>query len=105
MFAKQSVIEYEKDGKEAGADETGIPEYLRQARELAGNGIRELRCSINHPRPSSSYGLITQGLYQPAQSAQAFEVAAELHGEDRKAYSHLSPDVYESPLEGCTTSL
>ena len=98
-------IEYEKDGKEAGADETGIPEYLRQARELAGNGIRELRCSINHLRQSSSYGLITQGVYQLAQSVKEFEVEVEIQGEDREAYSHLSPVVYECLREAITNCL
>ena len=95
-------IEYEKDGKEAGADETGIPEYLRQARELAGNGIRELRCSINHLRQSSSYGLITQGVYQLAQSVKEFEVEVEIQGEDRQEYSHLSPVVYDCLREAIT---
>ena len=98
-------IEYENGGKAAGTDESGIPEYLRQAQELAGNGIRELRCSINNLRQSSSYGLITQGVYQLAQSVKEFEVEVEIQGEDREAYSHLSPVVYECLREAVTNCL
>ena len=98
-------IEYENGGKAAGTDESGIPEYLRQAQELAGNGIRELRCSINNLRQSSSYGLITQGVYQLAQSVKEFEVEVEIQGEDREAYSHLSPVVYECLREAITNCL
>ena len=92
-------IEY---GNEAGGH---IEEYLAQAQELAGNGIRELRCSINDLRQSSSYGLITQGVYQLAKSVKEIEVEVEIQGEDRQEYSQLSPVVYECLREAITNCL
>lgn len=92
-------IEY---GRRSGAH---IEEYLAQAQELAGNGIRELRCSINDLRQSSSYGLITQGVYQLAKSVKEIEVEVEIQGEDRQEYSHLSPVVYECLREAITNCL
>lgn len=82
-----------------------IEEYLAQAQELAGSGIRELRCSINNLRQSASYGLITQGVYQLAGSVREFEVEVEIQGEDRQEYSHLSPVVYECLREAVTNCL
>ena len=92
-------IEYETD------DKSRIEEYLQQANELAGSGIRELRCSINNLRQSASYGLITQGVYQLAGSVKEFEVEVEIQGEDRDAYSYLSPVVYECLREAITNCL
>ena len=60
-------------GQDRGQDGS-IEEYLTQAQELAGSGIRELRCSINNLRQSASCGLITQGIYQLAGSVKEFEV-------------------------------
>lgn len=79
-----------------------IEEYLLQAQELAGSGIRELRCSINNLRQSASYGLISQGVYQLAGSVKEFEVEVEIQGEDRQEYSHLSPVVYDCLREAIT---
>lgn len=106
---KLSCIEYEKQsGPLAGkADQSGghIGEYLTQARELAGSGIRELRCSINHLRQSASYGLVTQGVYQLARSVKELEVEVDIQGEDGQEYSRLSPVVYECLREAITNCL
>ena len=80
-------------------------EYIRQAQELAGKGIRELRCSINNLRQYASYGLITQGVYQLAKSVKELEVEVEIQGEDRPEYSYLSPVVYECLREAVTNCL
>lgn len=93
-------IEY---GAEGG--DSRIREYLAQAEELAGGGIRELRCSINNLRQAASYGLITQGVRQLAHSVKEFEVEVEVQGEDRAEYSHLSPVVYECLREAITNCL
>lgn len=91
-------------GQDRGQDGS-IEEYLTQAQELAGSGIRELRCSINNLRQSASCGLITQGIYQLAGSVKEFEVEVEIQGEDRQAYSHLSPVVYDCLREAITNCL
>lgn len=93
-------IDYESGGTGAG---TG--EYLSQAQELAGSGIRQLRCSINNLRQGESYGLITQGVYQLAASVKEIEVEVEIQGEDKQEYSYLSPVVYESLREAITNCL
>lgn len=85
-----------------GKQDVDIEAYLAQAQELAGSGIRELRCSINHLRQSASYGLISQGVYQLAGSVKEFEVEVEIQGEDRQEYSHLSPVVYDCLREAIT---
>lgn len=88
-----------------GGGESRIREYLAQAEELAGSGIRELRCSINNLRQEASYGLITQGACQLAASVKEFEVEVEVQGEDRAEYSYLSPVVYECLREAITNCL
>lgn len=96
-------IEYERDG--SAVEDIRIEEYLSQAQELAGSGIRELRCSINNLRQSASCGLVTQGVYQLARSVKEFEVEVEIQGEDRQEYSHLSLVVYECLREAVTNCL
>lgn len=107
---KLSLIEYDKLYKErAGSEEDPageqLPSYLHQAREMAGNGIRELRCSINNLRQAADGSLITQGIYQLARSVREIEVEVEIQGEDKSEYSHLSPVVYECVREAVTNCL
>lgn len=102
-------IEYEKQsGPQAetkpGSGDT-IEEYLLQAQKLAGDGIRELRCSINNLRQLASWGLITQGVHQLAESVKEIEVEVDIQGEDKPEYSCLSPVVYECLREAITNCL
>lgn len=90
--------------QKCGAD-SQIEAYLSQAQTLAGEGIRELRCSINNLKQSASFGLITQGVYQLAQSVKEFQVEVAIQGEDREEYSFLSPVVYECLREAITNCL
>lgn len=99
-----SLLKLIRIGYENG-DTGHIEEYLAQAQELTGNGIRELRCSINNLRQSASCGLITQGVCQLARSVKELEVEVEIQGEDRPEYSHLSPAVYECLREAITNCL
>lgn len=85
--------------------EAKLQEYLAQAEELAGSGIRELRCSINNLRQEASWGLITQGVRRLAASVKEFEVEVVIQGEDRMEYSYLSPVVYECLREAVTNCL
>ena len=107
---KLSLIEYDKlhkemPGPQADPAQDSLPSYLHQAREMAGNGIRELRCSINNLRQAADGSLITQGVYQLAQSVREIEVDVEIQGEDKAEYSHLSPVVYECVREAVTNCL
>lgn len=85
--------------------EYGESEYLNQAQELASGGIRELRCSINDLRRADSYGMVTQGIYQLANTVKELEIEISIQGEDGEAYSHLSPVVYECLREAVTNCL
>lgn len=96
-----------QDGKKDGKDkEKGlIGEYLAQAQELAVNGIRELRISINQLRQGTEWGLVTQGIFQLAKSVKELEVEVEIQGEDGPGYSHLSMIAYDCLREAITNCL
>lgn len=86
--------------------ETGpMREYLAQAQELAVNGIRELRISINRLRQEAGCELVTQGIRQLAKSVRELEVEVNVQGEDGPGYSHLSMVVYECFREAITNCL
>lgn len=86
--------------------ETGmIGEYLTQAQELAVNGIRELRISINRLRQETGCELVTQGICQLAKSVRELEVEVDIQGEDGPGYSHLSLVIYDCFREAITNCL
>lgn len=85
--------------------DTETEEYLRQARELASSGIRELRQSIHHMRQGDEGQLVTQGVCQLAGSVREIQVETRFQGEDGPRYSHLSPVVYQCVREAITNCL
>lgn len=98
---EESRPQGEKDGQKAG----GIGEYLAEAQELAVNGIRELRISINQLRQETEWGLVTQGICQLAKSVKELEVEVDIQGEDGPGYSHLSMIAYDCFREAITNCL
>lgn len=105
---KLSRIEYEKSPcKVSGGSSNpdSLPDYLKQAQELAQKGIRDLRCSINNLRQAADGRLITQGILKLARSVKEIEVAVEIQGEDQQEYAYLSPVVYECAREAVTNCL
>lgn len=78
---------------------------LCQAQELAGGGIRELRCAINHMKQTEGCGLVTQGICQLAGRVKGLEIEVTVQGEDGTAYSHLSALLYECFREAVTNAL
>ncbi|MBQ9983473.1 MAG: sensor histidine kinase [Lachnospiraceae bacterium] len=82
-----------------------VSEYLEQARELTGKGIKELRESINRLRQEESYELVTQGVMQLANQVKEMTVEVTVKGEDSERYSHLSRIVYDCVRESITNSL
>ena len=87
---------------------TDVGEYyerLRQSRELAVEGIRELRISINQLRQGFGGELVTQGVHQLAQRVKELTMEVNVQGEDGPRYSHLSAVVYECLREAITNCL
>ncbi len=80
-------------------------EYIKGARELTSQGIRELRESINQLRQEASYELVTQGVMQLANQVKEIEVEVTVQGEDSREYSHLSKVVYDTVRESITNTL
>ncbi len=103
----EPVLEESRPGTEGGSFRTAgaISEYLTQAQELAVNGIRELRISINQLRQGTDWDLVTQGICQLAKSVKELEVEVDIQGEDGPGYSHLSMIVYECFREAITNCL
>lgn len=79
--------------------------YLAEARSLTGNGIRELRESINMLRQEAEYELVTQGVMQLANQVKEIPVEVTVRGEDSSRYSHLSKAIYDSVRESITNTL
>lgn len=96
-----------RDGVGRGTADGGgqFEEYLAQAQELAGSGIRELRCAINQMRQTAAYELVTQGVYQLVGQVKGLKIDVEIQGKDGPAYSHLSPIVYSCVREAITNCL
>ncbi len=82
-----------------------IEDYLNQAQELASQGIKELRCSINHLRQGNDRELVTEGIFQLTRRIKEIEVEVELQGEDGERYSHLSSVVCRCLREAVTNCL
>ena len=79
--------------------------YLTEARQLTGQGIKELRESINMLREEAEYELVTQGVMQLANQMKEIPVEVTVRGEDDAKYSHLSKTVYDTVRESMTNTL
>lgn len=82
-----------------------VEEYVKQAQNLAGEGIRQLRQAIKNMRQESGWDLVTQGIRQLALAVKEIPVEVELQGEDGPQYSHLSRVIYECLREAITNCL
>ena len=82
-----------------------VKEYLEDARTLTGEGIKELRQSINQLRKEAESELVTQGILQLANQVKEIPVELTVQGEDGKEYSHLSRVLYECVRESITNTL
>lgn len=89
----------------AGGSHEQMNDYLSQIRQLSGDGIRELRGSINNLKQISTCGLVAQGVLQLADSVKEMEIEVCLQGSDDIKYSHLSPVIYGCMREAITNSL
>jgi signal transduction histidine kinase len=103
-FEKISEKEAVREG-ETSSGEGRMEEYLSQAQELAVEGIRELRISINQLRQGTEGELVTQGVYHLAQRVKELDVEVSVQGTDGLSYSHLSTVVYECLREAITNCL
>lgn len=98
-------VEWEKSGRFLEKKEASMEEYLVQAQELAVEGIRELRVSINQLRQGTKDQLVTRGVLQLAKQVKELQVEVEIQGQDSMAYCYLSPVVYECFREAVTNCL
>ncbi len=101
------IEEYLAQGR-GGVDGDGgsrIEEYLAQAQELAVNGIRELRISINQLRAGTDGELVTRGIFQLAGEVKELDVEVSVQGKDEAKYSQLSGVAYECFREAVTNCL
>lgn len=80
-------------------------EYLADARKLSGQGIRELRESINQLRREEKSELVTQGVMQLVDQVKEIPIELTIQGEDSEAYSHLSKVIYDTLRETITNTL
>lgn len=86
-------------------EEQAALEYIKGARELTGQGIRELRESINQLRQEAGYELVTQAVMQLAGQVKEIGIEVTVKGEDGEKYSHLSKVVYDTARESITNTL
>lgn len=82
-----------------------VKEYLAEARTLSGEGIRELRQSINQLRKEATCELVTQGIMRLADQVKEIPVEITVQGEDSEKYSHLSRVLYDCTRESITNTL
>lgn len=89
----------------AKGEQQEVGEYLSQARILTGNGLRELRESINMLRREAECELVTRGIMQLAGQMKEIPVEVTIRGEDDVRYSHLSKVLYDTVRESMTNTL
>ncbi len=77
--------------------------YLKDARELTSNGIKELRESINSMKEEESYELVTKAVMQLVNQVKELDISVIVKGEDDERYSPLSRIVYDT-LRECITN-
>ena len=95
------LAEVSADREEMGEVKT----YLSEARTLSGQGIRELRESINMLRQEAEYELVTQAVMQLAGQVKEIPVEVTVQGEDSERYSHLSKPIHDTVRECITNTL
>lgn len=105
LYGKNQHGEGSYRENQPGKDADTVEDYLNQAQELASQGIRELRWSINHLRWGNENKLVTEGVYQLTGQVKEIEVEVLLQGEDGPAYSHLSAVIYRCLREAITNCL
>lgn len=98
-YMKLAVVANEKQESEQ------VQEYLEEARELSGQGIKELRESINQLRKEADSELVTQGILQLADQVKEIPVELTIQGEDSEKYSHLYRVLYDCVRETITNTL
>lgn len=86
-------------------EEDQVRQYLEEARILSGEGIRELRQSINQLRKEAACELVTQGIMQLANQVKEISAEVTVQGEDSERYSHLSKVLYDCTRESITNTL
>lgn len=98
-LAKIAQIEYEQ-----GNDEN-LLEYLKEAKQLSSNGIKELRVSINNLKEKGKYELLTEQINSLVKGVKEIYIDLCIQGEDSIKYSHLSTILYECLREAITNCL
>lgn len=89
----------------ADGEQEVFEDYMRQGRELASRGIRELRCSINQMRQPGGWESVTQGVRQLAESVREMEVEVAVKGTETPEHLPLSPVIYGCLREAVTNCL
>jgi signal transduction histidine kinase len=82
----RSLVKLARMSFEQGNETEGV-ENLRQAEEMAQEGIRALREEINHIRQEQQCALVTQALLQLANQVKEFPVEVTVQGTDSDRYS------------------
>lgn len=95
-LTKMSQIALEQSDLEKSKD------YMEQAEELSRNGIKELRCSINHLKTQETFQLVTQGIYALCNQSPGITIDVCIQGEDSTVYSPFANVIYESLREAIT---
>ncbi|MBE5958540.1 MAG: hypothetical protein E7254_06720 [Lachnospiraceae bacterium] len=98
-YMKLAEISVKNDKKEEAE------EYISEARILTGNGIKELRESINMLRQGNNNELVTKGVMQLANQVKEMNVVVTVKGKDSEKYSHLSNVVYDTVRELITNAI
>lgn len=89
----------------SGGDLDAAGKYAAEAQQLSGQGIAQLRVSINNLRSREENSLITEGLKQLVSSVRGLEAELCIQGEDSMKYSFCSNVIYENTREAITNCM
>lgn len=89
----------------ADGEKETFEDCMKQGRELASRGIRELRCSINQMRQPGGWESVTRCVRQLAESVREMEIEVEIKGTECPEHLSLSPVVYGCMREAITNCL
>lgn len=82
-----------------------IIEYLNQAAEIAGDGLKEIRENICNQNREEMYCLVTQKITSLTENIKGIDIEVSIQGNDDEKYIYFSDVMYENLREAITNTL
>lgn len=103
LFLSRKEVEEITAGTSLNTSE--IIEYLNQAAEIAGDGLKEIRENICNQNREEIYCLVTQKITILTENIKGIDIEVSIQGNDDEKYMYFSDVLYENLREAITNTL